>query len=126
MSLGKKGPSHLPDGPGLPSGATAQKAVAPSVVASRHSQRHVPFLQFFGDALDCLVGCRTLLLRRGLVEGSRSLVVHAQKRIAVGPADVAMIERKTVIVHVSATSSRFPRTVSTDPYRFVSFGFDAM
>src|SRR5262249_44097075 len=74
--------------------------------ANRHSEWQFSPLQFFGDTLHCPVGHCLRSLRRGLVEDSLSLVVHAQKRIAVDSAYVPVLERKNLIAHVLATSSR--------------------
>ena len=71
------------------------KEPASPFLANRRSERHFSSLQFFGDTLDGPVGYRPRSLRRGLVEDSLSLVVHAQKRIAVDPAYVPFSKGRT-------------------------------
>ena len=61
------------------------------------SQRDVPVLQLFGNALDGLVGPFPFLLRLRLAEDFISQVVHTEQRIAIGSTNVLLTKSKNII-----------------------------
>ena len=79
------------------------------------SQRYLPFLELVRDALDCPVGSGPLVLRLRLVEDPRCEVVHEQKRIAVGPADVNHLPLTQATANSNWWLDREKRNYLNDP-----------